>query len=74
MKDIKMSDVFILPIKLEQDIDYDASGSVIVTYYLDIEDGYHAYAAAHAINSHDALVKENEELKELVENYRLYGK
>lgn len=70
MRDIKMSDVFALP--LHHEIDLGCIGFVVddnKNAALTCEDAYHvnrntkAKAAAYAINNHDRLVEENEKLK-----------
>ena len=57
--DIKMSDVFDLPVEASEDFD---DMEVEASISLDLVDKY-AEAAVHAINNHDDLVKKVAELK-----------
>ena len=59
MSDVKMSDVFDLPVEASEDFD---DMEVEVSISLDLVDKY-AEAAVHAINNHDDLVKKVAELK-----------
>lgn len=59
MSDIKMSDVFDLPVEASEDFD---DMEVEVSISLDLVDKY-AEAAVHAINNHDDLVKKVAELE-----------
>lgn len=56
--DIRMSDVFSLPLDATYDNLQDANGYEVACFEITIQDE----AAANAINSHDALVEQNKAL------------
>lgn len=63
MSEMKMSDMFELPVRASQLEVYGANSNPGITFE-DIEK-----AAAHAINNHDRLIEENKRLREALGNY-----
>ena len=66
MSEIKMSDVFKLPLNGTYDYLQDANGNEVACFDITIQDE----SAAHAINSHDALVEQNKALNEVINEIR----
>ena len=64
--DIKMSDMFDLPISHDMDELRDCHGKELAAFNTCKQDEY----AAHAINSHDALVEQNKALNEVINEIR----
>lgn len=65
VNEIKMSDVFNLPVK--DVVDIYGSANILDALSECISDGYYddfEKSAAHAINNHDRLVEENKRLRE----------
>ena len=60
--DIRMSDVFSLPLDATYDNLQDANGYEVACFEITIQDE----AAANAINSHDALVEQNKTLNAVI--------
>lgn len=78
MKNMKMSDVFNLPVFYEHDplseiakfSGWHGGGSICKSLFLAFDDS-DADTICNAINNHDRLVEENAELRELVKSYKL---
>ena len=66
MSDIKMSNVFSLPLDATYDNLQDANGYEVACFEITIQDE----AAAHAINAHDALIEQNKALIEALEHIK----